>query len=259
MTAKDSILLIDGRPGETNGKLTTALVPPERLADACETLTVKNSLPLSLLFVTDDRKTEGGFGVHVVFALDETHEWLMLSAKLPKDAPHYPSVTARVAAAHWYERYAMDMFGIVAEGHPDPRRLVHHENIPEGTHPLRKDFAWNAKLARADVPYPMHRVEGEGVYEIPVGPIHAGIIEPGHFRFNVAGERIITLEGKLFFTHKGVEKLLEGKNIGQALPFVERISGDTAASQVLAYLSGRRIGQRRPGSAPRGPVPRASQ
>ena len=81
----------------------------------------------------------------------------------------------------------------------------------------------------------MHHVAGTGIFEIPVGPIHAGIIEPGHFRFNVAGERILTLEGKLFFTHKGVEKLLEGKKVLAALPFIERLSGDASASHALAY------------------------
>jgi len=139
-------------------------------------------------------------------------------------------------AAHWYERYLCDMFGITPVGHPDLRRLVHHENIPLETHPLLKDFAWNTKLKKDNVSYPMHHVEGEGIFEIPVGPIHAGIIEPGHFRFNVAGERIITLEGKLFFTHKGVEKLLEGKTVSEALPFIERISGDMSASHTLAYV-----------------------
>jgi Ni,Fe-hydrogenase III large subunit len=138
-------------------------------------------------------------------------------------------------AAYWFERYLHDMFGIIPDGHPDLRRLVHHENIPEGTHPLRKDFKWNTRLPVADVPYPMARVEGEGVFEIPVGPIHAGIIEPGHFRFSVAGERIITLEGKLFFTHKGVEKLIEGKTPEEALPYIERISGDMAAAHALAF------------------------
>ena len=139
-------------------------------------------------------------------------------------------------AAHWYERYLRDMFGITPTGHPDLRRLVHHENIPLETYPLRKDFAWNTKLKKDNIPYPMHHVEGEGIFEIPVGPIHAGIIEPGHFRFNVAGERIITLEGKLFFTHKGVEKLLEGKTVSEALLFIERISGDMSASHALAYV-----------------------
>jgi Ni,Fe-hydrogenase III large subunit/Ni,Fe-hydrogenase III component G len=192
-------------------------------------------LPLDLLFATDDRPGGAGFGVHAVFAVDHAHHFLEIAADLPAEAPAYQSVTRHLMAAHWYERYAQDMFGIRAEGHPDDRRLVHHENVPAGTHPLRKDFAWDARLAHADEPYPMGRVEGEGIFQIPVGPIHAGIIEPGHFRFNVAGERIITLEGKLFFTHKGVEKLLEGRTVDAALPLVERVSGDSAASHALAF------------------------
>ncbi|MCR4313944.1 MAG: NADH-quinone oxidoreductase subunit C [Candidatus Uhrbacteria bacterium] len=192
-------------------------------------------LPLSLVYATDDRKELGTFGVHAVLSLDEEAKWMVISTSVPADDPVYPSLTRTFMASHWYERYLQDMFGITAEGHPDPRRLVHHENIPEGTHPLRKDFAWDTKLDHAQVPYPMHHVQGEGIYEIPVGPIHAGIIEPGHFRFNVAGERIITLEGKLFFTHKGVEKLLEGKTPLEALPFIERLSGDMAASHTLAF------------------------
>jgi Ni,Fe-hydrogenase III large subunit/Ni,Fe-hydrogenase III component G len=192
-------------------------------------------LPLDLLFATDDRPAGDGFGIHAVFAVDPAHHFLEIAADLPAEAPEYPSVTRHVMAAHWYERYAQDMFGIRADGHPDGRRLVHHENVPAGTHPLRKDFAWDTRLPHANEPYPMGRVEGEGIFQIPVGPIHAGIIEPGHFRFHVAGERIITLEGKLFFTHKGVEKLLEGRTVDAALPLVERVSGDSAASHALAF------------------------
>ena len=213
----------------------TGRVDAADFAAAAAALHHDAGLPLDLLFATDDRARGQGFTLHAVFALDETHEWLELVTSVPPDAPRYPSVTARVMAAHWYERYVQDMFGVVAEGHPDPRRLVHHENVPGGVHPLRKDFCWNTRLPAADEPYPMGHVEGEGVYEIPVGPIHAGIIEPGHFRFNVAGERIITLEGKLFFTHKGVEKLLEGRSPAAALPFVERVSGDSAAAHALAF------------------------
>ncbi len=193
------------------------------------------NLPLDLLFATDDREQGGGFGVHAVFAVDDAHHFLEVTTDLPADAPVYDSLTRHVMAAHWYERYAQDMFGVRAEGHPDSRRLVHHENVPALTHPLRKDFDWDTRLAHASEPYPMGRVEGEGIFQIPVGPIHAGIIEPGHFRFNVAGERIITLEGKLFFTHKGVEKLLEGRTADEALPLVERVSGDSAASHALAF------------------------
>jgi Ni,Fe-hydrogenase III large subunit/Ni,Fe-hydrogenase III component G len=224
-----------GESGVSRGGLTALAVERETFAPLCTRLVEEFGLPLALLYATDDRAEGAGFGVHALFSLDASHERLLVSIVLPENDPRYGSLTRTIMAAHWYERYAMDMFGIVAEGHPDPRRLVHHENVPLGTYPLRKDFAWNAKLAHDDVPYPMARVQGDGIYEIPVGPIHAGIIEPGHFRFNVAGERIITLEGKLFFTHKGVEKLLEGKTVDQALPFVERISGDMAFSHALAF------------------------
>jgi Ni,Fe-hydrogenase III large subunit/Ni,Fe-hydrogenase III component G len=212
-----------------------AIVDPPDFPALATSLHRDWGLPLDLLFATDDRREGSGFGVHAVFAVDHAHHFLEIATPLPADAPAYESVTRHVMAAHWYERYAQDMFGIRAEGHPDPRRLVHHENVPAGTHPLRKDFAWNTRLPRADEAYPMGRVEGEGIFQIPVGPIHAGIIEPGHFRFNVAGERIITLEGKLFFTHKGVEKLLEGRTVEAALPLVERVSGDSAASHALAF------------------------
>ncbi len=234
MNAKELLERLELRGDVENGLIS---VRAERgvFPSLCTRLADEFALPLSLLFATDDRKGSATYGVHALFSLDASHEWLLVSTMLPQEDPRYESLTKTVMAAHWYERYAMDMFGIVAEGHPDGRRLVHHENVPLGTHPLRKDFAWDTRMDHADVPYPMAHVDGDGIYEIPVGPIHAGIIEPGHFRFNVAGERIITLEGKLFFTHKGVEKLLEGKTPAQALPFIERISGDMAASHALAF------------------------
>lgn len=218
------------------GDLISAQVSKEELANVATSLVDDYKLPLSLLFGTDDRKEKNNFGVHVIFSLDTEKKWLMLSSDIPVDDMQYPSLTKTIMATHWYERYMRDMFGITPLGHPDLRRLVHHENIPENTHPLQKDFKWNTKLDKANVPYPMHHMEGEGVFEIPVGPIHAGIIEPGHFRFNVGGERILTLEGKLFFTHKGVEKLLEDKTVIEALPFIERVSGDMSAAHSLAYV-----------------------
>jgi Ni,Fe-hydrogenase III large subunit/Ni,Fe-hydrogenase III component G len=221
---------------EIKGETILAKVSRENLAKVCTALAHEHNLPLSMLFGTDNRKENQTFGVHVVFANDKFHQWLKLSITLPEADPTYEAITKTVMAAHWYERYLQDMFGIVAQGHPDPRRLVHHENVPMGIHPLRKDFACSTKMEHANVAYPMHHVKGDGIYEIPVGPIHAGIIEPGHFRFNVAGERILTLEGKLFFTHKGVEKLLEEKTPLAGLPFVERISGDAAAAHALAYV-----------------------
>lgn len=218
-----------------SGDLTIVKVGKEQLAQIATTLANELDLPLSSMFATDDRAATQGFNLHTIFSLDAAQEWLELETFVPENDLQYPSVTAFVMAAHWYERYLHDMFGIEPVGHPDLRRLVSHENVPLGAYPLRKDFAWNTKMEHANVPYPMGHVEGEGIYEIPVGPIHAGIIEPGHFRFNVAGERIITLEGKLFFTHKGVEKLLESKTPAEGLPFIERLSGDMAAAHAHAY------------------------
>jgi len=231
----ESLNPVRGQPRLFREGRATGRVNASDFASVAAALHHEAGLPLDLLFATDDRAAGQGFGLHAVFALDAGHEWVEIVTDLPADAPRYPSVAASVMAAHWYERYAQDMFGVVAEGHPDNRRLVHHENMPSGVYPLRKDFCWDARLPRAAEPYPMGHVAGEGVYEIPVGPIHAGIIEPGHFRFSVAGERIITLEGKLFFTHKGVEKLLEGRTPAGAMPFVERVSGDAAASHALAF------------------------
>ncbi len=192
-------------------------------------------LALAHLYATDDRTSAGSYGVHALLHDDTSQTWFLLSTRLQPEDLSYPSVTRRVMAAHWFERFIQDMFGIEAVGHPDPRRLVHHENVPEGHFPLRKDFMWNAKMETADIAYPMPFVIGEGVVEIPLGPVYGGISEPAHFRLNVAGERMIALESKFFFTHKGVEKLLEGKNLPEALTLVEHICGDSAASHALAF------------------------
>jgi Ni,Fe-hydrogenase III large subunit len=84
-------------------------------------------------------------------------------------------------------------------------------------------------------PYPFRRVEGEGVYEITVGPVHAGIIEPGHFRFSVEGETIINLESRMYFVHKGIEKLFESATLDQGRQLAERISGDSSVAHALAF------------------------
>ena len=78
-------------------------------------------------------------------------------------------------------------------------------------------------------------MQGDGVYEIPVGPVHAGVIEPGHFRFSVVGERILKLKARLWYTHRGIEKLFEGLAATDATQFAERISGDTSAAHALAH------------------------
>ena len=102
-----------------------------------------------------------------------------------------------------------DLFGLKLTGHPNPRRCALHDDWPE-VFPLRKDFDLRTQLP----PFQGERhkfrtVEGEGVFQVPVGPVHAGIIEPGHFLFSVAGEPVLYLQLRLFYTHKGTEKLFE--------------------------------------------------
>ena len=159
----------------------------------------------------------------------------ILKAEFPTDVYEYPSLTPDIPAAGWYEREIHDMFGLVARNHPDLRPLVLHENYPTNIYPLRKSFARDSRLPieRNTVAYP--QMGGEGVFEVPVGPIHAGIIEPGHFIFSQVGETVLNLEAKLFFTHRGIEKAVEGLTPEKALFMVERICGACAVSHAISF------------------------
>jgi Ni,Fe-hydrogenase III large subunit/Ni,Fe-hydrogenase III component G len=156
-------------------------------------------------------------------------------ADIPLDAAAYPSITPVVPAAHWDEREARDLLGIVPVGHPDPRRLVLHERWPRGYHPLRKDVPAGERPPIADRRFTPFEVHGEGAYSLPVGPIHAGIIEPGHFRFSAIGERVLHLDARLFFTHRGIEKLAEGRELGAATPLLERACGVCSVAHGMAW------------------------
>jgi Ni,Fe-hydrogenase III large subunit len=136
--------------------------------------------------------------------------------------------------ASLFEREIHDLFGIVSLHHPDPRPLVRHGFWPEDYFPLRKD-AGPRDFRDDGRPFPFTEVGGEGVYEIPVGPVHAGVIEPGHFRFSVVGETIIDMKARLYWTHKGTEKLFEGRTPGEGLELAERVSGDTSVGHALAF------------------------
>src|ERR1019366_4440635 len=120
-------------------------------------------------------------------------------------------------------------------GHPQPRRLVLHQHWPTHWHPLRADAGPPPAMVDGAAPYPFIDVEGPGIYEIPVGPVHAGLIEPGHFRFWVMGETIVKMKARLWFVHKGIERLFEGQDLRSAIALAERISGDSAIGHGLAF------------------------
>jgi Ni,Fe-hydrogenase III large subunit len=130
----------------------------------------------------------------------------------------------------------MDFFGLVPVGHPNPTRVALHDDWPDDTWALRKEFAGDRDVPRVPGDYhPFRPVTGEGVFQVPVGPVHAGIIEPGHFRFGVAGEPVLYLQVRLFYVHKGTEKLFERLPWRHGVFLAESISGDTAVGHALAY------------------------
>jgi Ni,Fe-hydrogenase III large subunit/Ni,Fe-hydrogenase III component G len=158
-----------------------------------------------------------------------------LHVRLDPAKPEVPTLAHLSFPAGRFEREMHDLHGIVPLGHPLPRRLVRHYHWPQGWYPGRPDAGPPPPFAEPEGPYPFLEVEGDGVYEIPVGPVHAGLIEPGHFRFSVVGETILKLKIRLWFVHKGIERLFEGRTVERGLPLAERISGDTAVGHALAY------------------------
>ncbi len=152
-------------------------------------------------------------------------------------APTVPSLARLSFPAGRFERVMRDLYGIVPIDHPLPRRMVRHKHWPTGWYPMRSDAGPPPPFGPTEGAYPFLRVEGPGVYEIPVGPVHAGMIGPGHFRFSVVGESILKLKARLWFTHKGLMKLAEGRTPAEALPLAERISGDTTVGHTTAFCS----------------------
>ncbi len=189
---------------------------------------------LVFMAAADRRADRGAFEVHYLFTPERENWFLHATAVVPADAPAISSLATFHYPASRFEREIYDLFGITAEGHPDPRPLVRHGFWPPDYFPLRKDAA-PREFTDDGRSFPFTEVGGEGVYEIPVGPVHAGIIEPGHFRFSVVGETIIDMKSRLYFTHKGTEKLFEGREAAAGVELAERISGDTTVGHSLAY------------------------
>lgn len=165
--------------------------------------------------------------VHLAVMEKTTHAIAVATLAVPDG--RYPSIAARHLPALRMERTISDMYGFVAQGCPDTRPWFDHGHWPV-VRPLGQSKAEQNKAAYEFLP-----VEGQGIHEIPVGPIHAGIIEPGHFRFSANGETIVRLEERLGYTHKGTEKLLQGAEIAHGAKLLGRVSGDSTVAYAYAY------------------------
>ncbi len=210
--------------------------------DSCFYLYDKKQAVLRLMFAADERRIDGAFRIYTVFSALSSDRFFIIVLSLKEGENTFPSITRDIPATHWYEREIKDMFGLIPQGHPDPRRLIFHDSFPAGSYPLRKDWkvtdadlkTWGEGIVKKE-PYNFMEVQGEGIYEIPVGPVHAGIIEPGHFRFSALGETIFFLEPRLFYTHKGTEKHFEGMSFPDGVSLAERVSGTSSFSHASAY------------------------
>lgn len=176
-------------------------------------------------------------GLRVVYSLlKPVGQRVELVVRVPHEDAWVPSLAGIDFPTGRFEREIRDHFGIRPEGHPLPQRLTRHGHWPAGYYPMRRDATTSPRFTPDVDSYPFVAVEGQGVYEIPVGPVHAGLIEPGHFRFSVVGETILQVKARLWFLHRGIEKIFHGIPPAQGVALAERISGDTAVGHGLAYV-----------------------
>jgi Ni,Fe-hydrogenase III large subunit len=191
---------------------------------------------IAALWGSDERHRGGGYRLHCVFGFNEGHACVSLD--LPAEDPLYPDLSGIFPTANRMQRATRDMVGIETDGR-DQRPWLRHGAWPSNWYPLRHDSVHEVGMGVGfpNLPsdYEFVQLGGEGAHEIPVGPIHAGIIEPGHFRFSVIGEKVLRLEQRLGYQHKGVEHRFIGMDLAAGSKLVGRISGDSTCAYAWAY------------------------
>ncbi|MBE9829484.1 hydrogenase large subunit [Campylobacter concisus] len=232
----------------------TVLVDRNDLPLAVKTLYYDIGGFISTMIPNDERQINGSFALYYAISMEgskmteaddfaaEDKCFITVKTLIPGSDPTFPSVTPLVPACVWYEREAYDMFGLVAEGLPDKRRLVLSDDWPDGLHPLRKD-AMDYRYRPDPVD---HRDEpdseflfptGDAVVDVPLGPLHITSDEPGHFRLFCDGDEIIDADYRLFYQHRGMEKLAENRmNYDQMGYLAERVCGICGYAHAIACI-----------------------
>ncbi|NUM34310.1 MAG: NADH-quinone oxidoreductase subunit C [Candidatus Brocadiae bacterium] len=166
--------------------------------------------------------------LYAVLGNDKLGTLSLLSAKVENS---YPSITDQCAQAHWFEREIAENWGISPKNHPWLKPIRFIPSYREG------QDAWNrSKENILPCVGDYYQVQGEEIHEVAVGPVHAGVIEPGHFRFQCHGEWVYHLEISLGYQHRGIEKELKGGPTKRTLPYMETMAGDTSIGHSHAYL-----------------------
>ncbi len=222
----------------------TLMVELNSLPDVVETVYYRLGGWLSTVVGSDERPLNGHFAIYYVLSVEgdegETEKaYVVIRALIPPHQPEFPAVSPRVPAAVWYEREVRDMFGIQPIGMQDKRRLVLPDDWPADLHPLRKDamdYRFRPTPTREEENYEFIHVDGEGVVEVPLGPLHMTSDEPGHFRLYMDGEHIVDADYRLFYVHRGMEKLAESRMTYDQITFLtDRICGICGYAHSVAY------------------------
>lgn len=210
----------------------SCIILREKFAEAAKAMKKAHAL-LAAEWASDETLFGRGFGIYACYRWGA--EYLIVKTEAPFNDPSFPTLTKHFLPAYRFERQIHSLMGVTPAGHPDLRPWIKFEDWPEDAWPLRKSFDALKPMPRIFGEYKFVRAEGEGVYEIPVGPVHAGIIEPGHFRFQAVGEDILNLEERLGYVHKGIEKKFESLSWQEGSRLAGRVSGDTTVAHSLGY------------------------
>ena len=176
------------------------------LSEVVDFLYSEHKVRLINMIGNDERVFNGKFALYYIFGISETKQFVTIKTMINEDDPTFSSLSIKIPALNWYEREVNDLLGLRAIGHPNRMPLINHGNWDEDVYPLRKDFKNNINKRARKTKEDFTEYKGNDITQIPVGPIHAGIIEPGHFRFGAVGDTILHLDAKLFYTHRGIEK-----------------------------------------------------
>ena len=213
-----------------------AAVDPRGWLHACEDVAARGGR-LAALWASNAAEDTA---VNCVRALLVAHEGpICLELRVAEPEAGFPDLSDIFACAGRMQRAAYDLCGVraITRGGEtaDPRPWLRHGAWPGDVFPLRKEVPAASRWPTQPDPYAFVVVEGDGVHEIPVGPVHAGIIEPGHFRFSVVGERVLRLEERLGYKHKGIERRFEQMPLAEAIRLAGRVSGDSTVAYAWAY------------------------
>ncbi|MGP3592152.1 hydrogenase large subunit [Vagococcus sp. WN89Y] len=197
---------------------------------------------LPVLFGNDERSLNGHYAVYYALSIEGAEKcWIVVKALVDAQTREFPSVTPRVPAAVWGEREIRDMYGLIPVGLPDRRRLVLPDDWPDDLHPLRKDtmdYRLRPAPTRDEENYTFINEGGDAARIVPIGPLHITSDEPGHFRLFVDGERIIDADYRLFYVHRGMEKLAETRMGYTEVTFLsDRVCGICGFAHSVAYTS----------------------